>query len=515
MRVASAAQMREIERIAIESRGIPSLDLMERAATAVTNTVMRTMAAKKIEKPTVCILCGTGKNGGDGFAIARLLSDAGVKVRVYAVGEDEKRAEDTAANAARFTGEVRRKPDNGVFKADCIIDALFGIGFHGELTGDARTLVELANSRHGVSAPLRVAVDIPSGVNADTGAVEGVAFNAGITVTFTLPKPGLYLLPGAKYAGSVLIANIGIPTDIFPAFPPSFIAMDRNVCDTIMPARRADAHKGDFGRLLLIGGCADYPGAPVMAANAAVRTGAGLVTVAVPTSIYPITAAKLTEAMPRRMVQDKAGRLSPGSLPALLTLQAGSQAVLFGPGLGRSDTMPALAEALLRGGICPMVLDADGLNAVSAHMDMLSTIKRPLILTPHDGEFARLCGGEAPPAEGTARLDCARAFAARYHCILVLKGHRTITASPDGRVFVNTTGNPGMAKGGSGDVLAGVIASFAAQGIDPFLAAAAGAFFHGAAGDACANSIGEYGMTPTDIIGALPSTLRRYNSRAW
>ena len=515
MRVASAAQMREIERIAIESRGIPSLDLMERAATAVTNTVMRTMAAKKIEKPTVCILCGTGKNGGDGFAIARLLSDAGVKVRVYAVGEDEKRAEDTAANAARFTGEVRRKPDNGVFKADCIIDALFGIGFHGELTGDARTLVELANSRHGVSAPLRVAVDIPSGVNADTGAVEGVAFNAGITVTFTLPKPGLYLLPGAKYAGSVLIANIGIPADIFPAFQPPFIALDRSVCDTIIPTRPADAHKGHFGRVLLIGGSAEYPGAPVMAANAAVRSGAGLVTAAVPSSIYPIVSSKLTEAMPRRMVQDKAGRLSPGSLAALLTLQAGSQAVLFGPGLGRSDTMPALAEALLRGGLSPMILDADGLNAVSAHMDMLSTIKRPLILTPHDGEFARLNGGAAAPADGPARLDRARAFAVQYHCILVLKGHRTIIASPDGRLFVNTNGNPGMAKGGSGDVLAGMIAAFAAQGIDPFLAAAAGVFFHGAAGDACANSIGEYGMTPTDIVNAIPATLRRYNSRAW
>lgn len=508
LKVASAEQIRKLEQDAINAGNATSLMLMEKAAKAVCN------AALAARKKRAAVLCGAGKNGGDGFAVARLLKEGGMDVCVYALGDPEKRAEETIYQESIWKGEVRRQPDADIAFAEVIIDALFGIGFHGKLEGDFERAVKFANSRRGPGAPLRIAVDIPSGVNADTGAVEGEAFRAALTVTFTLPKSGQFLLPGAEYCGRVIPADVGIPPRLLMQLPCPFGTVDRLFADRVMPLRPVTAHKGDFGRVLVIGGSVDYPGAPAFAANAAVRTGAGLVTAAVPLALYPIMAQKLAEAMPRRMPMDKAGRFAKESLPALLTLQSTAQATVLGPGLGRSDTLNELVRALLLGGQSPVIVDADGIFALAQHKDVLQVLRRPVILTPHDGEFARLLG-ENPPAAGLERLECAREFAKVNRCILVLKGYRTITAAPDGRVFVNTTGNPGMAKGGSGDVLAGMIGALCAQRIDPFLAAALGVYFHGLAGDICANGVGEYGMTPSDMIGAIPAALKRYNSRTW
>lgn len=509
MKVCSAAEIRAIEKIAIEERGIPSLTLMEHAAAAVRDAVLSS------KRKTVAILCGPGKNGGDGFAAAKMLADAGLSVLVYALGSPDGRAEETQHYAALYTGEVRTRPDADLLRVDAIVDALFGVGFHGALAGDFHAAVELANRRRGLAAPLRVAVDVPSGVNADSGEVEGIAFDAALTVTFTLPKAGLYLLPGTLYAGRVVTANVGIPLELLGGVQSPFGTIDRVMADMAMPIRRADAHKGDFGRLLVVGGSAEYPGAVGFAANAAVRTGAGLVTAAVPSGLYPIVAPKFAEAMPRRMPEDAGGRFASEALPGLLTLQDASQAVVIGPGLGRSDALNAMIPALLAPGKCPVVVDADGIFALAAHMDVLQALSRAVILTPHDGEFARLTGGRFPPPGGLPRIECAREFAKTHRCLLVLKGHRTIVAAPDGHVFVNTTGNPGMARGGSGDVLAGMIGALLAQGLSPIHAAALGVFFHGSSGDLCANTIGEYGMTPTDMIAHIPAVLKRYNGRAW
>ena len=508
MKIASAEQIRKLEQDAISMGAVTSLGMMEKAAKAVTNTAL---AARKRR---AVVLCGTGKNGGDGFAIARLLAEGGMNVCVYALGDPEKRAEETVYQAEMWKGEVRTQPDVDIAFAEIIIDALFGIGFHGKLEGDFERAVKFANSRRGSGAPFRIAVDIPSGVNADTGAVDGEAFRAAVTVTFTLPKPGQSLLPGAEYCGRVIPADVGIPPKMLMPLISPFGTADRLFADRAMPLRPVTAHKGDFGRVLVIGGSVDYPGAPAFTANAAVRTGAGLVTAAVPLALYPIMAQKLAEAMPRRMPMDKAGRFAKESLPALLTLQGSATATVLGPGLGRSDILNELVRALLLGGQSPIVVDADGIFALAQHKDVLQVLRRPVILTPHDGEFARLLG-ENPPSAGMERLECAREFAKANRCILVLKGYRTITAAPDGRVYVNTTGNPGMAKGGSGDVLAGMIGAFCAQRIDPFIAATLGVYFHGLAGDICANGIGEYGMTPSDMIGAIPAALKRYNSRTW
>ena len=508
MKVSPSPEIREMERVAIEERGIDSLTLMTHAARAVAEAV------KASKRKRIVFLCGTGKNGGDGFAAAQMLIEAGQDVTVYALGDPAKRAPETAHYAAAYTGEVRTAPDDGILRADAVVDALFGLGFHGALEGAYKAAVELANRRRGLTGPFRIAVDIPSGVNADTGAVEGEAFQANLTVTFTLPKPGLYLLPGASYAGRVMVAGVGVPPDLIARAKAAFGTVDRMLADTVMPLRRVDAHKGDFGRLLVCGGCAEYPGAPVFAANAAVRTGAGLVTLALPGGLFPVVAPKLSEAMPRRCAEDAGGRFAPEALPTLLTLQDASQAVVIGPGLGRSDALTKMVPALMAAGKSPVVVDADGIFALAQHMDVLQTLSRAVILTPHDGEFARMFG-DMPPKAGPERLECARRFAVLNRCILVLKGYRTIIASPDGMTWVNTTGNPGMAKGGSGDVLAGMLGSLLAQGLSPIHAACLAVYFHGAAGDAAANSIGEYGMTPTDMIGAIPGVLRHYNSRVW
>jgi len=259
LKVATAEQIRELEQDVFDRKIADSLTLMERAAKAVVQTVLT------LKKRKAVVLCGTGKNGGDGFAVARLLKEAGMEVCVYALGNPEKRAQETIHQAELWTGEVRTEPDFSIGMAEVIIDALFGIGFHGKLEGDFEKAVHIANMRKGPLGALRVAVDIPSGINADTGAVEGEAFHAAITVTFTLPKPGMYLLPAATYCGRIVTAAVGVPVDKILALKSDFETTERLFADRMMPLRPEAAHKGDFGRLLVIGGSLDYPGAPSFA----------------------------------------------------------------------------------------------------------------------------------------------------------------------------------------------------------------------------------------------------------
>lgn len=276
-----------------------------------------------------------------------------------------------------------------------------------------------------------------------------------------------------------------------------------------LPRRRRDSHKGDYGRVYVLGGSVRYTGAPVIAAEAAVRTGSGLVHVGVPEPVWPIAAAKLTGAMPHPLPADSSGALAAGALELLRGEMAECDACLIGPGLGRGAGAEQVALALTRELPNPLILDADGLNALSGHIDVLDSRKgRLTVLTPHEGEFARLTGG-APPAD---RQTAARTFAVEHGCILVLKGRRTVTALPDGRLFLNTSGNPGMARGGSGDLLAGMILSLVGQGVPPQWAVPAAVWLHGAAGDRCAAALGEYGMTVRDMLWALPQVLREHTA---
>ena len=382
--------------------------------------------------------------------------------------------------------------------ADVLVDAVFGTGLNAPVRGDALAAIALMNR----SPAPTVSADIPSGVAADTGEILGLAVEAARTVTFTCPKPGHYVGKGGLCAGEVITVPIGIPEDLTAALaaPAELVSRPR------LPRRARDAHKGEFGRAYILGGCVGYTGAPVMAARAAVRTGAGLVSVGVPAPIWPIAAQKLLEAMPHPLPADPAGGLALEAVREIRMRLCRCGACLIGPGLGRGEGAARLVRRLLKTVTAPIVLDADGINALEGHIDILDGRSALTVLTPHDGEFARLTGR----LPGGDRLGEARRFAAAHRCCLVLKGHRTITAFPDGTAFVNTTGNPGMAKGGSGDVLAGMILALLVQGIPEKQAVPAAVYCHGLAGDRAAGELGEYGMTPSDLIGRIPGVLKQF-----
>ena len=506
MRIATAEQMKELDRMAIEERGIPSADLMERAAHALAAEVL-TLAGGTGR--AVCF-CGPGNNGGDGIACARLLREAGLEVRCVLVGDRERLTPDARTMEARLAAAggclEPFAPDDPAFaawclEADVMVDALFGIGLSRPVEGDALIAVHMMNT---CDIPV-VSADIPSGVETDTGRVLGAAVEAAATVTFTLPKAGHYVGKGGLCTGQLTVADIGIPEDLVRGLDCPVRAVER--ADVSLPVRPRDAHKGDFGKVYILGGSVGYSGAPVLAARGAVRSGAGLVTVGVPAPVWPVAAAKLNEAMPHPLPAGKEGQLSLEAYEAVHAKLSGCGVALLGPGLGRGNSAAAVVRRLLTEVPLPMVVDADGINALAGHIDVLDGRRGLLtVLTPHDGEFARL-GGELSSGD---RLGAARAFAAEHGCCLVLKGHRTIAAFPDGAAYINTTGNPGMAKGGSGDVLSGVILALLGQGLPARQAVPLAVWLHGAAGDRCAREIGEYGMTPTDLAEALPAVIREH-----
>lgn len=524
MELYTAAQMKEIDRIAIEERGIPSTLLMERAAKAIVKEVLALplpgprkgaraigflVSAKNGVKPTqeelarlekeywetkqraAIVYCGPGNNGGDGIAAARFLLREGWKVKCLLVGKREKMTDDSREMERRLieAGGLLEMFDSANWAEyagyDVAIDALFGIGLNSALRPDAVEAVKLMKQAHWI-----VSADIPSGVHADTGTVFEQAVNADVTVTFSGGKPGLYVGKGAVCAGRVVVADIGIPDDL----------MKHGCGVVVMPKpelrrRKRDAHKGNFGKLFILAGSVGYTGAPVLASRAAVRAGAGLVTLAVPQEIYPIVAVKCDEAM----VWPWSDRYE-----EILEKAKACDAALIGPGLGRGKRAEELVLALLRDLTCPVIMDADGLNILSEHIDVLDKREGLTILTPHDGEFARLSGCSLPVED---RLNAAMDFAQNHRCITVLKGYRTITAVWNRCAAVNTTGNPGMARGGSGDALAGLMAGLLVQKCKADAVPDA-VWIHGRAGDLAADEKGEYGMTVGDLIEQIPYAMK-------
>lgn len=517
MKIATAQQMREMDRVAILERRIPSTLLMENAACALAEAAHHLAETRKRRKGTllraVCF-CGSGNNGGDGVAAARLLMESGFEVRTILVGKRDKMTADCLEMERRLEeagGTLEEfMPDDAQFAAWCLeanvmVDALFGIGLNTSLHGGALMAVQMMNT---CDIPV-VSADIASGVEADTGRILGDAVKADVTVTFSLPKAGHFLGKGGLHTGKLVVADIGIPLDLMLWAESNFSSV--STADVYLPHRERNAHKGDFGKVYILGGCIGYTGAPILAAKAAVRTGAGTVTVGVPAPIWPIAAAKLDEAMPHPLPSGKEGMLSLEATETILSRLSSSDVSLIGPGLGRGNGVSAVVRHLLRVTHTAVVLDADGINALVGHINVLDERQGLLtVLTPHDGEFIRI-GGDLSTGD---RLAAARKFAADHGCCLVLKGHRTITAFPDGTAYVNTTGNPGMAKGGSGDVLGGIILSLLGQGFSCREAVPLAVWLHGRAGDLCAENIGEYGMTPSDLIDQLPRVLRECEGKA-
>ena len=546
MYLATAAQMQEIDRIAIHERGIPSLELMERAAEGVADAV-EALAEREVpagrEKALLlpeargqvslgghtaeivkapgggrrraAVFAGPGNNGGDGVAAARLLAGRGWEVRVFLVGDRAHLTPDNAANVARlaevhltletlpedFPADTEENCALLAWCAGCdvLVDALFGVGLARPVSGQFAAAVALMNS---VLVPV-VAADIASGLSADTGRVLGFAVRAAVTVTFSLAKVGQLVDQGGSYTGRLIVHDIGIPDEILWAQQLDTETIDALFVKNALPPRREDGHKGDFGKDYILAGSVGFTGAPVFAARACVRMGAGLVTVGTPAAAWPVVAGKCMEEMPYPL-PDQGGKLSAAARGPILERAQTCDAVLIGPGLGRSPESDGLLCSLAAEFPQSLVLDADGINAVSEHIDVLrKRFGRVTVLTPHNGEFARL-GGDLTAC---ARLDAARDFAREHGCVLVLKGHRTIVAAPDGRAAVNTTGNSGMAKGGSGDVLAGMLLALLGQGVAAYEAACTAVWLHGRAGDLAARDKGEYSMTPSDLLERISAAI--------
>ena len=526
MRLSTAAQMKEMDRRAIEERGIPSPVLMERAARHVAEEAVRFLEKENRScgrRPyRAAVFCGPGNNGGDGAAAARFLAERGLETRAFLVGSREKMTADTRLMEERLAQAGLALEDwqteeqkDWCACADLILDALLGVGLRGEVRPGVKETILWLDS---LDKPV-LAVDIASGIHSDTGEVMGAALHAAVTVTFTLPKFGHLEGQGGYYTGELKTADIGIPEDVVEQVlaekddegkAPVFEACDGACAGRLLPRRRPDGHKGTFGRVSITGGSIGLTGAPVLASRGAARCGSGLIFLGVPESIYPVTAASCLEVMPSPL-SDQNGRISSRAFFQILERLNSCDAGLIGPGLGRSQELSLLVCKLLEQTAVPLVLDADGLYAVKDRKELLRQRQEKglvTILTPHEGEFAYL-GGDL----SLGRRRAALRFAERYGCILALKGPATVTASPDGRVYINTTGNNGMAKGGSGDVLAGMVLSFLGQGMEPVEAAALAVYLHGLAGDLCRDRLGEYGMLPGDLAEEIPAAILRLQGK--
>jgi NAD(P)H-hydrate epimerase len=500
----TAAQMRRTDSAAIKGMGIPGVVLMERAGMAVAEHLLESYC----DDHCFVVLAGKGNNGGDGFVAARHLLEAGSEVRVFAAGRAAEYKGDALVNL-KILGKLGLKVEHMPSKAvlgralaiDCVIvDAVFGTGFAGEPRGKAGEFISAAAAaaeRYGIPV---VAVDIASGIDASTGEVARNTLPADTTVTFHTPKLGHFMEPGSYFTGDVVLADIGIPAEA--SAPADHFLIDPDIVAALIPAKMEFDHKFSTGRVLVAGGSTGLTGAACMAAESALRSGAGVVTAAVPSSLNPIFEQKLLEVMTAPLEDGGVGFLTEAALRPLLEKSGSFDCVAFGPGLGKSAGSAALTARFLAACEAPVVLDADGLNAMAGKLNRLKKRSAPTILTPHPGELGRLLG--IPAADvATRRLTHAKAAARKSGAVVVLKGAATIVTDGD-ITLVNTSGNPGLATAGSGDVLTGLIAALVSKGLDPLQAAAAGVFLHGAAADLAAEDVSRDNLIASDLIDYLP-----------
>jgi NAD(P)H-hydrate epimerase len=512
MEILTGEQMRSVDRRAIDGLGIPGLELMEAAGRGVAEALLRDEPSAATNG--VVILCGTGNNGGDGLVAARRLAARGVPLRVLLFGRADAVTGDAALNlrAARAAGiAVEEVPDGPAWDLakpavpgrGVVLDALLGTGVRGGARGVvAAAIAHLASSRARVFS-----VDLPSGVNADTGAIEGPAVRAERTYTLCRPKVALVLEPAAALAGLWSVIPIGIPDHAVAAEGSPFEWLDADAVRPLLPPRPRDAHKGTYGHLLVVAGSLGKAGAAVLAARGALRAGVGLVTAAVPRSSLATVAAAQAEVMTEALPETRAGCLARSASTRILALLRARDALAIGPGLGIApDTRTALAAVLARRP-GSAVLDADGLNAFAPpgrKSLRLVAGEHPLVLTPHPGEAGRLLGTSAAAVQAD-RPGSARALAEATGAVVVLKGQATVVASPGGALCFNASGNPGMATAGTGDVLTGVIGALLARGLPARDAARLAVFLHGDAGDRAAKARGQEGMIASDLLEELPA----------
>ncbi len=508
MKVVSCKEMQAIDKKAIEVVGIPGAVLMENAG-------IQTVAAIEecfddLSVMNVLILAGKGNNGGDGFVIARHLHNAGAEVTVILLGNikevkgDARTNLDIILNMGLPVEEVNTEDEWDdvsveLYETDIVVDAIFGTGFAGPVKGFIKNVISDVNE----SNAFVLAVDIPSGISGDNPVPEGEAVIADLTVTMAFPKYALVLPPAEDYCGDLIVADISVPVMLSHAVKTEFV--DGDFAYSLLNEREISAHKGDFGHVLLIGGSAGKPGAVSLMGHGALTMGSGLVTAAVPDGIAGTVNTHLMEIMTEPHSAPD-GFLTVKHLENLLRLADSMDAVAIGPGMGTNAETQELVRKFVEKTSCPLIIDADGINAFRGCQEMLNGKGRTVIITPHPGEMAGLLGITASEVQQD-RIKYASEFASKHSVIVVLKGYRTITALPDGKIFINSTGNPGMATAGSGDLLTGMMASLAGQHQRPEHAAVLGAYFHGLAGDLASEELGEQSVTASDIVSFLPEAL--------
>jgi ADP-dependent NAD(P)H-hydrate dehydratase / NAD(P)H-hydrate epimerase len=516
MRVLNATQMREADRRTIEEIGIPSLVLMENAGRQAV-AAMEAVYSDLLERQ-VAVLCGRGNNGGDGFVIARTLVQRGADVGVFLIGRVADVRGDARINLeilGRLGVTVVEIADSQAWElhfsevSDCtlIVDAIFGTGLKTPVSGLIESVIADVNAS---DIPV-VAVDLPSGLSADSPDPIGPSIEAALTITLAAPKIPLVLPPAEMRAGDIVIADIGIPDEVLDAVDgPRLELMTRTAMRELITARSPDSHKGDFGHVFIVAGSPGKTGAAHLAATGCLRSGAGLVTIATPAACQPTIAAMAPEYMTEPLHAGDEG-LDPDDVERVLELARDVLAI--GPGIGQGRATREFVHQLVDRATMPLVIDADGLNAFTGAPDKLAGREgRDVIITPHPGEMGRLVGMSADEVQ-SSRLEIARNFAGAHHVYVVLKGHRTLIATPDKKVFINPTGNPGMATGGTGDVLTGMIAAWLAQLLDAEAACKLAVYLHGMAGDLAEADEGEVAMTSADVAGHLGDAIMELTAR--
>lgn len=508
MRLVTSSEMRELDRLTIQELGLPGAVLMENAGRGAARVFL-----EHFEPPAgaqVLVVCGRGNNGGDGYVIARYLSGVGFRVSVVVLSELSRIAGDALLNLEiirRMGVEVVEVSGPKAWTTwrdrmgtcDYIVDGILGTGLNEPVRGFYAEVIENINEWRRPT----LAIDVPSGLNADTGQILGAAVKADLTVTFGFPKLGHFVYPGAGLVGRLLRIDIGIPEEMAVRVPAKYDLVEPDDFREFLTPERQDVHKGDRGHLLVLAGSPGKTGAATLSALGALRAGAGLVTVGIPKSLNPILESKLTEAMTYPLSETDEGTLSLSAEGEITRLLEGKTAVVLGPGLSTHGETKALVRRIVSSCPLPMVIDADGLNALAEEVEVLSACRGRALLTPHPGEMARLTGLRSSDVQAD-RVRVAEEFATRYGCILVLKGARTVIAEPHGRVHVNPTGNPALASGGSGDVLTGLIGGFLARRWPMGKAAVGGVYLHGLAADYMAEDMGQAGMLAGDLLEAIP-----------
>lgn len=512
MRLITGSEMKKLDNWAIHEYGVPSLLLMENAGGAVVKKAEQIMGA--LSGRQVIVLAGKGNNGGDALVVARRLHELKAEVRLFLLFSPEDFIGDTLENwhlVEKLGLKWHVLNDENSFyllrlrlnQCDLVIDGIFGTGFRGKPQNNVCRVIQLINES---SAPV-LAIDIPSGLEADTGRMEEYCIKADYTVTFAWVKRGLVVFPGKKYVGQLEVTNISLPEEAINELDREEYYVDRNLARKVLPPIDWQGHKNSFGHVLVIAGSAGMTGAAYFVCKAAFRSGAGLVTVCLPRSQAVPFDIAFPEVITRGLDETQLGTLDAAAWLGIEEIMESKKSIVFGPGLSSNDNIKDILQNLLENAKVPLVIDADGLNALAQNIDVIKSAQTPVILTPHPGEMARLLGISTESVQAD-RIGSALQAAAKLNSIVVLKGAATVIALPQGTVYINSTGSPALATAGTGDILAGIIGGFLAQGIGPVEAAYLGVYVHGLAGDLAAEDKGMRGVMAGDVLDMVPYALR-------